>query len=231
MTIHLLTAVFGGVSSLILLFVTMLYSPGWVDRGRWQLVNVLAFVTSTVSSIFTSAMLPSGDVTHWLTAVAGGVSVGTTVFVTTQCAYTDFTYRKGDRWTLRAAIAMNAATGGVSLFLEPARTQGERWLFVLLVLLSLVMVRIPSLGKSDARATLLSVLAVYPMVGVLGVQWGLIVLALVLGVYGVSSSVRMMWGVKGTLRGVFREKMSIPMVPLITGSFLIAEICAALAQR
>ena len=69
------------------------------------------------------------------------------------------------------------------------------------------------------------------MVGVLGVQWGLIVLALVLGVYGVSSSVRMMWGVKCTLRGVFREKMSIPMVPLITGSFLIAEICAALAQR
>ena len=225
MTIHLLTAVFGGVSSLILLFVTMLYSPGWVDRGHWQLVNVLAFVTSTVSSIFTSAMLPSGDVTHWLTAVAGGVSVGTTVFVTTQCAYTDFTYRKGDRWTLRAAIAMNAATGGVSLFLEPARTQGERWMFVLLVLLSLVLFLIPSLGKSDARATLLSVLATYPMVGVLGV------LALVLGVYGVSSSVRMMWGVKGTLRGVFREKMSIPMVPLITGSFLIAEICAALAQR
>ena len=37
MTIHLLTAVFGGVSSLILLFVTMLYSPGWVDRGRWHL--------------------------------------------------------------------------------------------------------------------------------------------------------------------------------------------------
>ena len=223
MTLHLLTAVFGGVSSLILLFVTMLYSPGWVDRGHWQLANVLAFVTSTVSSIFTAAMLPSGDVTHWLTAVAGGVSVGTTVFVTTQCAYTDFTYRKGDRWTLRAAIAMNAATGGVSLFLEPARTQGERWLFVLFL--------IPSLGKSDARATLLSILATYPMVGVLGVQWGLIVLALVLGVYGVSSSVRMMWGVKGTLRGVFREKMSIPMVPLITGSFLIAEICAALSQR
>ena len=231
MTLHLLTAVFGGVSSLILLFVTILHSPDWVDRGRWQVVNVLSFMTSTAFSILTAEILPPGDVTHWLTSVAGGVSVGTAVFVTTQCAYTDFTYRKGDRWTLRAAIAMNAATGGVSLFLEPARTQGERWLFALLVLLSLALFLIPSLGKSDARATLLSVLSVYPMVGVLGVQWGLIVLALVLGLHGVSSSARMLWGVKGTLRGVFREKMSIPMVPLITGSFLIAEICAALAQR
>ena len=220
---HYLTIIASSsVSTVLLLAVTYIYCPEWIERTKWRILGWGSSLAAIVSSVLV-ALIVVGLEQSQIASASLAISLSTMTFVTVQCLYTDFRYRKGDRWTLRTAIGLNLLSGGTLVLTSQGHQ--EKWMYTLLILMSLILFLIPSLGKSDARAVLLSVLAVFPPTGTLGMQWGMLVMAMLLGIYGLLSIPK-----KQGLKGTLTTKVSIPMIPIIVGSFLIAEVCAVLPQ-
>lgn len=216
-TVSLLLA--SAAPSLILLLVSLIRTPEWISGSGtlqiWRRTSVLAsatgFVLATCFSILvlithTMAILPVAVLTSISTSLLGFVSV--------QSGWTDFRFRKVDRWVLRAALVISALSSGMYMFAY--RNETDLWLWFLIVLVSLVVFLIPAVGKSDARVITLVCMAALPVTGLWVFQFGFLLVAALSIIYS------MVTAPKGSsIKDTLTRKVSVPMVPLIVAPFTL----------
>lgn len=216
-TVGLLLA--SAVPSLILLLVSLIRTPEWISGSgtlqTWRRTSVLAsatgFVLATCFSILvlithTVAMLPVASLVAVSTSLLGFISV--------QSGWTDFKFRKVDRWVLRAALVISALSSGMYMFAY--RSETDLWLWLLIVLVSLVVFLIPAVGKSDARVITLVCLASLPVTGLWVFQFGFLLVAALSIIYSMSTAPK-----GSSIKDTLTRKVSVPMVPLIAAPFAL----------
>ena len=207
------------VPSAVLLLISLVRTPEWISGSGtlqiWRRTSVLAaatgFALATCFSILvlvthTAAMLP--------VAVLVAVSTSLLGFISVQSGWTDFRFRKADRWVLRAALIISALLSGMYMFVY--RSETDLWLWLLIVLVSLAVFLIPAVGKSDARVITLVCMAALPVTGLWVFQFGFLAVAVLSVIYSMATAPKG-YSIKETLT----RKVSVPMVPLIAAPFAV----------
>lgn len=207
------------VPSAVLLMVSLVRTPEWISGSgtlqTWRRTSVLAaatgFVLATCFSILvlvthTAAMLP--------VAVLVAVSTSLLGFISIQSGWTDFRFRKADRWVLRAALIISSLLSGVYMFAY--RSETDLWLWLLIVLISLTAFLIPAVGKSDARVITLVCMAALPVTGLWVFQFGFLGVATLSVIYSISTAPK-----GSSIKETLTRKVSVPMVPLIAAPFAV----------
>ena len=207
------------IPSMVLLLVSLARTPKWISGSgtlqTWRRTSVLAaatgFVLATCFSMLvlithTAAMLPVAFLVAVSTSLLGFISV--------QSGWTDFRFRKADRWVLRVALVVSALSSGTYMFAY--RSETDLWLWLLIVLVSLVVFLIPAVGKSDARVITLVCVAALPVTGLWVFQFGFLLVAALSIIYS------MVTAPKGSsIKETLTRKVSVPMVPLIAAPFAL----------
>lgn len=194
------------------------YQPVWVSEGtlssKWKSLNVLALSLSVLLII--SVWFLYSDFNTEYTFMAA-LSVGTMSFIMVQTFATDFVMRLADRRVLRIANLVSGIAG--LWFLISYTDKVIVLLYVLFFLFFCVLLFVPKLGQSDARALQLVLLSSMPVIGLEGFQIGFLLVAVFVVSYGIVKSLKD----NGNLSGML-TKMSTPLVPLIIAPFVVMVI-------
>lgn len=216
-TVSLLLA--SAVPSLILLLVSLIRTPEWISGSgtlhTWRRVSFLAAATGfATAALFGVLVLVTHTMEILPVAVLTSVSTSLLGFVSVQSGWTDFRFRKADRWVLRSALLVSALSSGI--YMLAYRSETDLWLWLLIVLVSLVVFLIPAVGKSDARVITLVCLAALPVTGLWVFQFGFLLVAALSIIYSMSTAPK-----GSSIKDTLTRKVSVPMVPLIAAPFAL----------
>ena len=212
------------LAALALVAQSYLVVPTWVKDdehllSRWhRRVVWTAIVSALVGvTVLGSMLLIASDRVD--ATMFAAPTVGTVLlFVLIQSFATDGSKRLVDRKMLRVALLLVALVQAGVWVLAPASVDVP--IYLLVSLITAITFFIPALGRSDARALLISVVGTFPLVNIGGLESALVILGAVSIAVAVTLSVRM-YGKR------FLSSMataSLPMVPMITGSFLLVMV-------
>lgn len=188
--------------------------PEWIAGGAlasfWSKINLLSLSISASAALVTFFTLSAYIVEFRYVAT---LSAALLCFLTIQTLFTDFAHRKADRRVLRVANILSLAAGYWFL-----NTYGKPTLifYVIFAIAATAVLFVKGIGDSDARAMQLVVLSALPVIGVSGMQLGIIgFLALTL-IYGAWLAFK-----NKSFKMLLTKKASIPAVPLIIAPFAI----------
>ena len=207
------------VPPLLLLLVSLIRTPEWISSSNtlrtWRRTSFLAASTGfATAALFGILVLVTHTMVMLPVAVLTAISTGLLMFISVQSGWTDFTFRKADRWVLRAALVISTLSSGAYMF--GYRSETDLWLWLLIFLVSLVVFLIPAVGKSDARVITLVCVAALPVMGLWVFQFGFLLVAALSIIYS------MVTAPKGSsIKETLTRKVSVPMVPLIAAPFAL----------
>lgn len=197
--------------ALALLAVGFLHTPPWASSLplSWRRVNLLSFAATLALGLPTliASAYPS------LTEV---LCLSVLSYATAQSLATDCYARQVDRHSLRAALLLPAVVNGTVLW-----RQGNEILltytFVMVVAASTLLLLPRIMGASDARALLLVIVTVVPLLGLPGfiAFMKLALLSLVVGHLLVCAQQARRGELSWRLWTWLKVKVSLPAVPLI----------------
>lgn len=191
------------------------YRPKFVEgsllSSKWVNLNLLSLGISIVLMISAWILYSSYSVSYTFIAA---LSAGIMGFVTVQTFSTDFALRLADRRLLRIANAISLIAG--MWFLISFTDKQMVLLYLLLFLGVSLLLFVPALGQSDARAMQLVVLSAIPVIGTQGFSKGFVLMFVFILAYGFIRGIKDGLGFSAII-----TKMSIPMVPLIITPFII----------
>ena len=215
-TVSLLLA--SAAPSLILLLVSLIRTPEWISGSgtlqTWRRTSVLAAATGFATAALFGVLVLVTHTMAILPVALTSVSTSLLGFVSVQSGWTDFRFRKADRWVLRAALLVSALSSGI--YMLAYRNETDLWLWLLIVLISLVVFLIPAVGKSDARVITLVCLAALPVTGLWVFQFGFLLVAALSIIYSMSTAPK-----GSNIKDTLTRKVSVPMVPLIAAPFAL----------
>lgn len=212
------------VAPLVLTIFSIKFPPEWVKDSivepKWVKLNLFGLVSASLMMIIVG-FIYSGFITQY--SFMAVLSIGVLVYTLTQTAVTDFTFRLADRRLLRLANLFSASAG--IWFLASYTNKTMLLTYVLLFLFFSMMLFIPNLGQSDARALQLVVLSAMPVIGLQSFQIGFLIAAITIILYGITKSLKE----NGNLSGLF-TKLSLPLVPFIIAPFAFMVLIHPLVQ-
>lgn len=190
--------------------------PTWVKDNNflapyWNIINIGA-----IASALTMGSIGWFIYNQYGTYVSGIAFLFTSMlgFCVFQTFFTDFWNRVADRRILRIITFVSACFG--TYFIWDIFGTNLLFIYAILFLFATIVIFIPVIGSSDGRALQISVLTTIPLVGLLGLQWGIILFLALMFVFGVGNAI---------YRKDFKaliKKVSMPLVPIILLAFLLA---------
>jgi hypothetical protein len=188
--------------------------PEWIAGGVlapfWFKINLLSLSISTVFTLAVFFLFNEYKIEYKAVAT---LSAAILSFVTVQTTFTDFNHRKADRRVLRIANLTSLIAG--FWFLNTYDKQNLIF-FAILAIAATATLFVESIGDSDARALQLVVLSALPVLGISGMQLGIVGFLILSLAYGLVFAVQ-----KKSFKILMTKKMSIPAVPLIIAPFAI----------
>lgn len=210
-----------GVISLAVIAALVLHSwffpPTWLDRNEslnknWKKLDLWSGLMSCVMSL--SAFLLYHQSYGGEYSLLAALNAGVLTFVTVQSFATDTTMRLVNRWMLRLASLLVVVPGTWFLCMYQGREM--ILIYALMAVFFGMLVFLPFVGESDARAMLLVSISTIPVIGLHLFSWGIALVGVAVVIYGLVRTIKERAGVKA-----FFTKISIPMVPLIVSPFLV----------
>lgn len=221
---YLVVFVIAFVAPLVLTIFSIKFPPEWVKDSivepKWVKLNLFGLVSASLMMIIVG-FIYSGFIPQY--SFMAVLSIGVLFYTLVQTAVTDFTFRLADRRLLRLANLISASAG--IWFLASYTNKIMLLTYVLLFLFFSMMLFIPKLGQSDARALQLVVLSAMPVIGLQSFQIGFLVAAITIILYGITKSLKE----NGNLSGLF-TKLSLPLVPFIIAPFAVMVLIHPLIQ-
>lgn len=202
----------------LLLLLSLLKIPQWVKdsvlESSWKRINLIAYTSSVVISLANFFIQLRYDV---FTASMTGLYLSILIFVFGQTVMTDFNLRHADRWVLRLSMVISFAIG--LWYFSVVGDLLMTGIYLVLALLSAILIFVPGLGASDGRAIVLIVCSCLPVLGLQGFQYGFLALLGTIIVYGIYLALK-----HKSLRMIFSNKVSLPMVPILLFPFIVTII-------
>lgn len=188
--------------------------PEWIAGGDlapfWSKINFLSLLLSIVWSLVTFFSLSAYMMEFRAVATLSSALLS---FVAVQTFFTDFTHRRADRRVLRVANILSLIVG--YWFLN-TYDKSNLIFYVVFAIAATAVLFVQSVGDSDARAMQLVVLSALPVVGIFGMQLGIVGFLALTFAYGGSVAIK-----NRSLKSLITQKTSIPAVPLIVAPFAI----------
>lgn len=188
--------------------------PEWIAGGAlapfWSKINFLSLSVSITAALITFFTLSVYMIEFRSIAT---LSAAVLSFVTVQTVFTDFTHRLADRWVLRIANLLSLATGYWFLNTYDKPTLVFYFVFAIAATAALF---VKGIGESDARALQLVVLSSLPVIGISGMQLGIVGFLVLTLAYGTWLAFK-----NKSLKMLITKKASIPAVPLIVAPFAV----------
>lgn len=203
---------------LCLVMLSLLSPPVWLSdsplKPHWRAINLTSWGMSWLLSTLVGLAVLHESPMYVFVCILG---TGLMTTVLGQTIFTDFIHRKADRRILRLATVLAFVAGLV--FLQLHTNQITLTVYLLWFACATVAIFLPDIGTSDGRAIQLVVAAGFPILGFSGFRWGLIFLIVLLLLWGIGLAVR-----KRSIKKLFTEKISQPLVPIIIAPFLLAVL-------
>lgn len=190
--------------------------PNWKEFAllapQWTKINIGSTVTALIAGVV--ALFGYYDYI-WAYQGLAVLVAGLMGHMFFQSIFTDFQLRLVDRRIFRIAN-LTAAAGGLAFVLAFSNEQ-NLILYIALVLVATAFTFIPRIGQSDVRAFQLVLLGTFPIIGIPGFTWSL----LLYGAFILAFSIHQLVKKKKFSLSFLLTKVDIPMVPLLLGPTLI----------
>lgn len=188
--------------------------PEWIAGGVlapfWSKISLLSLFVSVVLSLITFFMLSAYMIEFRSVATLSSAILS---FVTVQTFFTDFAHRRADRRVLRIANLLSLVTG--YWFLN-TYDKSNLIFYAVFAIAATAVLFVKSVGDSDARALQLVVLSGLPVIGIFGMQLGIIGFLILTLTYGAVVAIK-----SRSFKILLTKKTSIPAVPLIVAPFAV----------
>lgn len=201
---------------------SILKEPVWVRENNflstyWKPINISAIGFSMICGFMTWNLYKDFEV--FINGIAL-LNVSLLSFCAFQMIFTDFSSRFADRRILRISTIISFLFG-IYFSLNTFGTNSII-IYVILFLIATIVVFIPGIGSSDGRALQLAIATSFPLVGLLGLQWGISVFLVLIVAFGIGNAI-----FKKDIK-IILQKISMPLVPIILFSFLISIFACSL---
>jgi hypothetical protein len=188
--------------------------PEWIAGGVlapfWSKINLLSLITSVALSLITFLTLSAYMIEFRAVATLSSAVLS---FITVQTFFTDFAHRRADRRVLRIANLLSLIAG--YWFLN-TYDKSNLIFYAVFAISATAVLFVKSIGDSDARALQLVVLSGLPVVGIFGMQLGIVGFLILTLTYGAALAIK-----SRSFKLLLTKKTSIPAVPLIVAPFAI----------
>ena len=195
--------------------------PEWIAGGAlapfWSKINFLSLSISAAAALITFGTLSVYMVEFRSVAT---LSAALLSFLTVQTFFTDFAHRKADRRVLRIANLLSLAAGYwfLNTYDKPTLI-----FYVVFAIAATAVLFVKGIGDSDARAMQLVVLSALPVIGVSGMQLGIVGFLVLTLIYAAVLAFK-----NKSFKMLLTKKASIPAVPLIVAPFAALVLFASL---
>lgn len=203
-------------------FLSIKKKPVWIPEGPlapfWFKINTFSLIVSGVISLATIFIYHDRILIY-----RGLIAITTSIlaYLLTQTIFTDFKQRYADRRILNIGSIVSVGLGLV--FVNSYNSYPNLVLYIIMLILCLMILFIPSIGESDARALTVTFATSYPIVGMEGVQLAMILFVLFLLGYLIYLSFK-----EKSFKKALTSSVSTPMVPFIILPSLIIILIAPL---
>lgn len=188
--------------------------PEWIAGGVlapfWSKISLLSLLISVISALITFFTLSAYMIEFRSVATLSSAILS---FITVQTFFTDFAHRRADRRVLRVANILSLVVG--YWFLN-TYDKSNLIFYAVFAISATAVLFVQSIGDSDARALQLVVLSALPVIGIFGMQLGIVGFLILTLAYGVAVAIK-----SRSFKSLLAKKTSIPAVPLIVAPFAI----------
>lgn len=196
------------------------HPPSWLNKGSlapfWSKINFISLSAAALTAILSFILFSSHLSEYRCVAV---VSSAILTFVLGQTLFTDFSQRLADRRVFWIASAISGLIG--FWFLNQYDKQSVA-LYLIFALVATALIFVPSIGDSDGRAAQLVILSAFPVIGINGIQLGIIGFFISVLLYSLFTAIK-----NKNFKLAFLSQLSIPAVPLVIAPFLLVTIASA----